>query len=1196
MANNNALNDTVTITVRQSGAVRTLRAMTGLQAAIEDVEVAALNMSDTLDSAFDMAGLIAYENRLQRVTNLMQNMQPAGMSQEFRALMDHLDEMEDTSRHMLTHLESMSTDIRTMAHDTDLIARNSDDAADEFRDSARYTGETANNLREQNEQLRNQRREQNTQRRRTRRSEGLAGQGSSRNQGRSISKMLSNAGGLAAMYAVVTANVYAATEGFRLLSAAASDSRLLEVSNTLSASKGANVIVAADEMRSVLEGSISVQESMRLATASISKGFSTEQLSELTLVARRASVALGIDLTDAMNRVTKGIAKQEIELLDELGITIKLTEAFDAYALTIGVSADNLSSAQRQQALYNLVTKKSVETLGSIDGVMKATEWEQFGARASSTINKMAQELTDTGSILSNVLAGINSYMGPDTLDLDSKITSLTSTLKAAYLNTSEGLAPGVSAALAFKKALAPEALLKEYNNLGSRIHSITSEMAQVKKLMEEKDWDTSAEEFAQATALGVRLAGLEEEREITQQRAEALREQVKQQRILQGLGLSSYSSEADNYLDKTVSNASITQLEKTDVLLTNIRETASGAKDNLDLFTKATLKASDSQPLDNTISMGRKLLEYIDEVRSAALEMNKVADGEVTVALALSASNLGSSEKAVRTYLDQLTAHQQAKLEITQVELENAQAIEQTKNAYADLSEVQKFSNDSLSKYTDEVGIQILEKTMAAKKAAWEAEKAILKDKAVKAEKQKAFDKQAAEDATKLATLYIAQANAQYQLGKMKTAVLHAENDAIQKSLSLQGKVTLKAEAQYAVSTASRDKVTAQEEYDQANLAFAREGRLANDTALKGAAISLVEAGAVLEEAKKLLDDVDINKRATVQNQALGTLGGTTNVGTALGGTDPNEGQAEQQQLALQASNMTAAGDAMSYLIGYTPGLDTMSSSLTNLATVATTMGLSVESGTSMAISGLQAMGGMLQMVSQGAVSEIDHQIDMEKKRDGSSKESLAKIKQLEAEKIEEQKKAARQQIIISTAVATMNALASAPFPLNLALAGAAVLAGGLALAQANSASANSLESLNTEPNTNTTDSITLGERDSSVDLARSANMGEHEYLTGGKGSGNSGSFVPRSTGGRGSANTSILLGENGPELVSFTQDTNITPNESLGNSSGSNVTYNVTIEAIDSQSFLDRKEEIFEAFEAQAQQQGMDVGKLRA
>ena len=59
-------------------------------------------------------------------------------------------------------------------------------------------------------------------------------------------------------------------------------------------------------------------------------------LFNLTVVAKGASVALGRDLNDAFDRLVRGAAKLEPEILDELGIMVRLDDAVRDYATELG--------------------------------------------------------------------------------------------------------------------------------------------------------------------------------------------------------------------------------------------------------------------------------------------------------------------------------------------------------------------------------------------------------------------------------------------------------------------------------------------------------------------------------------------------------------------------------------------------------------------------------------------------------------------------------------------------------------------------------------------------------------------------------------------------------------------------------------------------------------------------------------------
>ena len=211
------------------------------------------------------------------------------------------------------------------------------------------------------------------------------------NQVRVFSKMARSAGKLTMIYAAVAANVFVLTEAFRIMNEASSVARLSEVSSVMSNEMGVSIKSTANALYDATDAAISYQEALKLAAASAAYGFDTAQMEKLALVAKRASVVLGVDMQDALRRVTRGIAKQEVELLDELGLTIRMNEAFSKYAATHGLAASSLNTFQRQAAFTNEVIKKSADGLGAVDDVLASTEWEKFGAEVSTATNEIMQ-------------------------------------------------------------------------------------------------------------------------------------------------------------------------------------------------------------------------------------------------------------------------------------------------------------------------------------------------------------------------------------------------------------------------------------------------------------------------------------------------------------------------------------------------------------------------------------------------------------------------------------------------------------------------------------------------------------------------------------------------------------------------------------------------------------------------------------
>ena len=106
----------------------------------------------------------------------------------------------------------------------------------------------------------------------------------------------------------------------------------------------------------------------------MSAGFNTEQIEGLTEVSMKASRALGRTLTDAFTRVTRGAAKLEPELLDELGIFTRIDPAVEAYAAKLVLQPVPLTKFEKRQAFVNAVIEEGQRKFSTIDTAVPSSQ------------------------------------------------------------------------------------------------------------------------------------------------------------------------------------------------------------------------------------------------------------------------------------------------------------------------------------------------------------------------------------------------------------------------------------------------------------------------------------------------------------------------------------------------------------------------------------------------------------------------------------------------------------------------------------------------------------------------------------------------------------------------------------------------------------------------------------------------------
>lgn len=198
-----------------------------------------------------------------------------------------------------------------------------------------------------------------------------------------MNQMLEGGGGssgLVAAYATLAANVFAATAAFNALRGAAAFEQLGEGFTFMANQAGRTMDLVVDRLKEVSGEALSTEQALQGASLAISAGFGTDDLEKLTKVARGASLALGRNMADAFDRLTRGAIKLEPEILDELGIMVRLDDATEAYAATIGKTASELTQFQRQTAFINAINEQGIEKYGELADAVDVNPYDKLAA------------------------------------------------------------------------------------------------------------------------------------------------------------------------------------------------------------------------------------------------------------------------------------------------------------------------------------------------------------------------------------------------------------------------------------------------------------------------------------------------------------------------------------------------------------------------------------------------------------------------------------------------------------------------------------------------------------------------------------------------------------------------------------------------------------------------------------------------
>lgn len=1084
-------------------------------------------------------------------------------------------------------------------------------------------------------------------------SKGIEGAGRvAKNSTRAFQDLAKIAGPLPMVYATIAANVYALTAAYEQMAAGDRLNRLERINAVIGAEQGVAVSQLATIMQEATGYAIGFDNAMQKAAQASAYGFDPAQVEEFTLAARRASVALGVDLDDQLNRIIRGVSKLEVELLDELGITVRLNDAYQKYQEKLNISQTSLSGFQKQQAYANAVIAESTKRFGYLGDAIKATPWERLQAGIDQSVKSGQKWLAEFLEPAADAVAKV--------LEKDS-LTRYQEGIDAITKAQSEAGQKGDILQVATLQQDAEIELNKALDEKKKKLKELQDQQARYARLA---DPMFSGQQEDQQTQLTVAIDKLnteikEQEDNIKRLNKESgllkgTQDQINEQmqtmalrfREIQQLGKS---------MPETVSkfNQSIqTPKAPTDEINEQFKQAIEDYQylqklvDDADITTIGGLNAYDANVAKQQKILADQGAASIEELRlnqEKAQEASQVFNNELKNSK-LNQQQISKEYQFQQGVMDQLKQNQQQIQEIDQQLQQNVyttadgvkkrliseeqeldlktkkQEIEKSNLALAqqqneiqakqqlDLAEIQATrkildNQDPLKQQLQLVDAQIQAQTrlnqlnagLSKPEERVQAERALVELQADRRDILKQISdrelaiQQADAEIAQANTILNTQATERNALASQEIKFLQEKQGIIERELQTAKEYGATEQEIKAIEVSRLQNAIDLQRAKEAAMARSAQ-QYEDEINRRGAEMGLSELDILnqqiqakseyikkLQEEKASYDVIiaqqnelrdlqveqqNLKKRESsdIFNKATGALGSQGAVPTINAPSEIGQKQLQDQQLE---TSMDAINKSFSELSQYNPALSDMIANVSNLGLAFHQMGEGAATGQQVAAQGMSTVASMLNMSSQQTISSIDDQIAAEKARDGKSEESLKKIQKLEAEKAQQQKKAQTQQIVMQTAMGITQALASLPPPISYAMAQTTALMGAAALKSQQTGSAIPSVAEASVP------SLSLGERDNRVDVSKSASAGELSYIQGQNGVGNASNFKPRQVGNRQPQNHSVMVGENGPEVVSFDTPGTITAQNKANGGQAQQQPTNIQIYAMDSESF---------------------------
>lgn len=213
---------------------------------------------------------------------------------------------------------------------------------------------------------------------------GKSAEGGLKGLGAGLSGVMSVGVSAAAAVAAVAGSVKLLTDASQ---EGAAFQRMEEASGSLAASLNTDMDDILSSLQGASLGMVSDFDLMQAASRAMMLGVSADagELSQLMEVAALRGRAMGLSTTQAFNDIVTGIGRASPLILDNLGIVVDAEARYQAYADSVGKTAEELSKAEKTQALLNGVLESSKGLLEATGGltVDNAGKWEQLSPHRS---------------------------------------------------------------------------------------------------------------------------------------------------------------------------------------------------------------------------------------------------------------------------------------------------------------------------------------------------------------------------------------------------------------------------------------------------------------------------------------------------------------------------------------------------------------------------------------------------------------------------------------------------------------------------------------------------------------------------------------------------------------------------------------------------------------------------------------------
>lgn len=152
-----------------------------------------------------------------------------------------------------------------------------------------------------------------------------------------------------------------------------------------------------------LKGTVDMEDALQAASGAIvSLGENAERIPQVFELAKKVTMLYGGSVIEQFEKISLAIASGNARSLKNIGLITDSEKAYDKYAHQVGVAKENLSEAQRQQALMNAVLTAGEEKFKNINSSVtplseslkqQKVAFKELGDTAATVFNNVFGEV-----------------------------------------------------------------------------------------------------------------------------------------------------------------------------------------------------------------------------------------------------------------------------------------------------------------------------------------------------------------------------------------------------------------------------------------------------------------------------------------------------------------------------------------------------------------------------------------------------------------------------------------------------------------------------------------------------------------------------------------------------------------------------------------------------------------------------------